>query len=107
MSDLYCAILNEDKIPEEPNEEMFLGSIDLHEHKSLETIFNLCKKNGVDLLYFDDVYLEPKNVKKMLDIFESYKIADKTSLAKKSYEKMLSILKTASEKQCGILSYCD
>jgi len=97
MSDLYCVTLNEDKIPEEPNEEMFLGSIDLHEHKSLETIFNLCKKNGIDLLYFDDVYIEFKHVKKMLEIFELYEISDKTPLTRKAYKKMFLMLKIASE----------
>jgi c-di-AMP phosphodiesterase-like protein len=108
MLDIYFADQNTFEIPEYPNENDHLGSIDLDEHKKLAPLFSECKKHGIQILYFEDSLIQPSQVKKILETFnENANIFLKDSKNKIVYDKFISILNKALVKNAGLVCFCD
>lgn len=108
MTDIY---LIEDKIkniPNEPNENNYLGSIDLNQYKSLKPLWEKCKHRNIYFNFFEDSLLTMRQVQEMMKIFNKWPhLIDDTPISKEAYKLISNILSLAIQKGAGLAGYCD
>lgn len=108
MLDIYYIDGKALEIPETPDEKMYIISIDIKQHQSLEKIFEKCEEIGITFSYFDDTLINPKNTINMLEVFnKNIQLIEKDGLGQESYKLLNIILLSAIKKNYGIVAYCD
>lgn len=111
MLDIY--FIEEDgfmlEIPEDPDENKKLGSMDLDQHKRLESLFERCELKGARFPYFEDSLLTFEQIRTMNKVFDDGFDASETVDQKtlEAYEKFKKILSVAICKKTGLVSFCD
>ena len=108
MIDIYFI---EDKIkaiPDEPDEDNYLGSIELDQHKSLEPLWEKCRRKNIHFPFFEDSLLTMGQVREMMEIFNNWPhIIDDKPTSREAYQLFANILSSAIQKSAGLVSYCD
>lgn len=108
MLDLYYTDPSTLGMPDDPGRLELAGSIDLDAHRSLVVLFDKCSKAGADLKYFEDSFLKPAQVAKLLKIFtaSSHELGgNRQALA--AFEVMHSVFETAVSKGAGLVAFSD
>lgn len=107
MADLYYAVLESNDLPESPDEENYIGTLTLYEHRSLATLFEVCAAEGFAFPYFEDGYLAPEQVLGTLRAFESFDVQGQPDSLRCAHGKFVLMLRAAAQRKTGILSFCD
>ena len=108
MLDLYFTEGQTNTIPEEPDENRYLGSIDLHQYTSLEELLDICTLKEIYLPYFEDSFIQHVHVKEMLNIFKEHShLVKGDKVRSEAYGLLVDILSDAVKKDAGLVSFCD
>jgi hypothetical protein len=109
MLDIY-ALEAGDSAPgsNSPDENKWLGSIGLDEHKRLLLLFKKCESAGIRLSYFEDSVLSLEEVRIMNEVFDKgFDEIEGDPRAVNAYEKFKKILSAALYRNSGMASFCD
>lgn len=94
-------------MPDYPNEDNYIGSIELNDFKSVRGLVEYAKTLGVEIGYHIDFRIKQSEVSKMYD-FAKVQIKNVAQEEKNSYRIFLEILKEAAINQnSGLICFCD
>jgi hypothetical protein len=106
MSYIYW-ILDDEEMPDEPDENRYLGRLYLKQANALKCVWNLCKQKGVDFDGDTDFLLRSNDVRLLLNC--CHQCLEKVLLKsrKELYTDFMILLESAIEKGGGIAHYAD
>lgn len=105
MLDLYY-LRDSSPIPEYPDEDQFLGGLELSEFERIEEVVGFVNSLGINMRFFDDFRLDS------LVTIKVFRIAEKSFLEcsgpkKEAYEKLYQIISGAISQSAGIIGFSD
>lgn len=108
MLDIYYADFDATVIPSDPGCLELAGSIDLDAHRLLAALFDKARQAGVDLRYFGDTLLEPRQVAILLNILLTNEyVLEGNEHALAAFNSMRDLLERAAKRGVGLVAFAD
>jgi hypothetical protein len=108
MLDIYYTTVSVTSCPDDPDGLELAGSIDLNTHKSLSGLFGACEKMGIPIKYFDDSYIEPGQIARLLAAFNEHTaLLPDNQTAREGYKIITTIFSKALKKNLGLATFSD
>lgn len=93
---------------ESPIAEHYCGSITLHGHKAIQSIFEECQRRGCEIGYFTDPMLSPSQVIEAAAIFrQAAQSVAANDTAQAAYRTILALLNEAVARKTGLRGFAD
>ena len=105
MLDFYY-IYDDAPTPEYPNEDQFLGGLDLDEFQRVSELVDFVNSLGINMEFFTDFRLKSHAAQKALRVAEN-SISECEGKTKDAYGKLYQILSEAVSQSAGIISFSD
>ncbi len=108
MLDFYF-IRDSENSPEYPDEERYLGSISLEQHKALRCVFQKCESYDIHIRFFEDTRLFSDQTKRLLacckECFDL--INEEDSLLEEALINLMDLLEFIVKENYGLMAFCD
>lgn len=106
--DFYVALAGADTSECNPDESMYAGSINLDQHRELQSILDVCEQAGVGLPYFQDSQFTPAEIELLLACLQSNRpLAGANSATVAALDCLERIVRAVAGHGAGMKTFCD